>query len=96
MGDGAHKIAAVGQSYRAAAATWDGPREDAIFELLFNISATSATTPVVCRRSSRRSPGTKIGTPLTSCCPRRDKRAQTPPRRIRSAHHEEGARLANS
>jgi len=35
--DGARKIAAVAETYRALQPTWDGPGEDAIFELLFNI-----------------------------------------------------------
>jgi 3-oxoacyl-(acyl-carrier-protein) synthase III len=35
--DGAHKIAAVAETYRSLPPTWDGPVEDAVFELLFNI-----------------------------------------------------------
>jgi 3-oxoacyl-(acyl-carrier-protein) synthase III len=35
--DGARKIAAVAETYRGLPPTWNGPSEDAIFELLFNI-----------------------------------------------------------
>jgi 3-oxoacyl-(acyl-carrier-protein) synthase III len=35
--DGAQKIAAVAQTYHSLPPTWDGPTEDAVFDLLFNV-----------------------------------------------------------